>query len=84
VRQWGESIVTSIAGVELTVSSKELTLLDHRCVAIEGESYAELGVVAAIHESEFRRRDGQARACRKGESDESVGCDHHRDRHLFY
>lgn len=73
----------TIADVELTVSSKHLSFLDHRCVAIEGESYAELGVIAAIHKPEFRRRNGQTRACRQGKSDESIGCDHHRDRQLL-
>lgn len=65
--------------VELTVSSKELAFLDHCCVPIECESHAELGMVGAIHKSKFWRRNGQAGACRKGQSDESVGCNHHRD-----
>lgn len=69
-----------ITAAELTVSTKELALLDYCCVTIEGESDAEFGVVAAVHEPELWRRDGQTWACHKGESDETVGRDNHRDR----
>ena len=71
------------AGIELTVSSEELAFLDHGRITIEGEGHAELGVVAAVHKPKLRRRNGQARACREGESDESVGCDHHLDLELL-
>lgn len=56
----------SISAVELTVSSKELTLLHHCSIPIEGESHAEFRVVAAIHKSKLWRRNGQARAYRQG------------------
>lgn len=56
----------SVVAVELTVSSKHLTLLDHCSIPIEGESNAEFGVVAAIHKPKLWRRDRQARACREG------------------
>jgi hypothetical protein len=77
---------STVVDAEPTVFSKHLALLDHRRVAVKGERYAQLRVVATVHEPEFRRRNSQARACRdgegEGEGDESVGRGNHCDRHF--
>lgn len=59
-------MTSGFAAIGLTVSSKHLALLDHCCIAIEGESHAEFGVVAAVNKPKLWGRNRQARACREG------------------